>query len=351
MTKGVIKAGSNKRKAGPKVSKQLRLKIQKVLEPTMVQGKFTEVGYYQHVLPADNRQDLQNIWNAVSYQTATESAGGGLFTPYDLINAASVMWNGATNVTALRNVSGLGFFNFQGLRLYVKNSYAQITLVNNTQVTKIVKIHNFAPKQLTTDGALKSIQAALTTMAAGYTQTGGGTVGVISNWNGLSTALHMNPSDILGWKKVFSDDVMEVRLEPGQTYVFNIAGPANTEIKFEKLMQNGTLGLARFTRFPVMQFYNEMQCTDTNVVGRFVSGTVGYGILSETKVVYELCMPEQAGFKYPTSLAAPVPGAPQPLSERTRKSYYFNYATTKSGNVTRVDDQQPATIETNPGTH
>jgi len=99
------------------------------------------------------------------------------------------------------------------------------------------------------------------------------------------------------------------------------------------------------SRFVFMTYYPVVNITSLLSIGRYTNETGGnpYGLICESENYFKLGMPEQAGFVYP---ASKTEGTQQLLTNRIDKYFIKNWAGTQSGLVVNIDDQQPATEET-----
>lgn len=326
-----------------KLRKDVKMAIKKIVRGQEIRGTYIKtLGNYQWYggsttatgasgLSFDNKQKVEYLRVADA------------FGPSAILDAASILWNNkAPAATGQADVS-TGVFDALNTKVYARNVYQKITFKSNSKRTYHYKMYICSPKK--SDAYLEPRGDWDTGM---YAQREAG-VANDSGPNVLSInleTLHASPALVQQFNKNWSYEVVKFKLEPGETYNHYVQGPKEQMIDFAKYYEGSTyLGVQKFSKFIFCVYYGDMISTTTGAVGHYedigdISADAfdGKGILITQKIVMDLTMPEQAGFKYN---AATTQNSVQNSTQRRYAYAHTVFMDAKSGTPVRVDEEDP----------
>lgn len=408
------KAGKPKGSKKPvRVSKRLRKKIKEVVKEQKVYGEYRSniigtigasittaqpgayslgsMSYTPAYFPLDSNTNGNNYshWaclmqdlNSVVNTSLVAKDSLVFFTPLQIKNAASVLWNNKTNTSRADAFSESGNITTRissnapdlthpaNLVVDVINSFAKFTFKNNSSRAVTLKIKHCVPK---TKVALSS---PLNAYIDGVT-TDISTNGPIQHYPNSAAETIVSP--IVEWKKVpsfnsmYRYETVDILIKPGETCQHSLQGPKNFVIDYSKMFVNAqdTTGyLARGSVAVVISVLPDLVTSDfdssnikqwsshfINVHGTTgtetaLRGKVTCPIAVEIEEVYKLRMPEPVGAQI-NGLAA---GNMQIMTHRRPRKAFFNFgsfAYTEStlGKYGVRDEEMPTSTvgnETNP---
>jgi len=342
----ITKSHVRKKKRPIKVSKSLRDKIHKVVDSKDYLGKHREIGYgiMQWQTQFSNKQNVLDITHF------RLNAADPLFSIQKIVDAASVLWN----QKAMAIDKGIVSNNFDRntLKVRVINSYCQYTFRNNSQREVFLKLMECRPRNRSVLGDPQGVWVA--TLAANSTGPGIAGLGFGSNQNSITqNEIYTNPNMLPAWRALFKYVEFQVIIPPGGMYQHVVQGPKNQVFDCAKFF-NGNLQLNIHPEacWLLAAYWPDLLTTSGNNYGRFIKNPANLqGIVYESLCHYNLAIPEQAGFT-PRLGALPPSGTAQTLTERQWSYAFKTYpssATLVDGETLwRVDDDQPATVETTP---
>lgn len=327
------------------VSNKLRAKIKKVAGAT---NKY--YGWYKEIQQAPITQPVDNnlVWKELCPYTSDNVSSA--FSPVDILNAASVLWNTKIPTTANKLLNDTDNFKSDNFKVRVMDSNQRTIITNNTSHQVVLKLYDLSPKSTTAAqntgfgwNPLSFIDQALIQMAPSGAP---GSAGTISNSNPLTVIKEtqgFNPTMIPQFKALYSIDQTRVILEPGKSYVHVLQGPKDKIYDFSKYYQSGVFNnQQKFVKHTIYSVSVEVVGTSTGALGRFVdlAANSGYGILTETTTFTKLELPEQAGFVMPTAL--PVAGKSQYLGNRKNSFAIKHWTVGQTGTVVAVGNETEA---------
>lgn len=323
-------SGRTKSKQSVRVTSEFRKKVKKAMEAAAIKGRYIEIDY-----------DMMRFVNSDNQQ-ATKLMGES-FTPQQVLDAASVLWNDKP-FTMNKIFTNPKNFTYNTVKIHVEDSYRVYELRNNSRRTFVVKLFNCKSK-------IKDQQSS-------PVLTWGDSLAVENNDIGANvrgantTTLYNDPRFLNNWNNQWSANVTTVTLDPGQTYKYFVQGPKNHLYDFTKYVKDSVpqifTNLTKESRFNFAIYYPDVVSTDLATAGRFTDpgpGTnISDGITFESKSVFKLRMPEQAGFVYPSTTG--VGGEPQSMGLRRYSFAIYQRGQAQAGLVNRIDDENPTVIET-----
>lgn len=320
-----------KKKPRVKVSKALRLKVNKVIDGEEPVGTFYTITHDLITRPNDNEQDLVAVGNR------SLAAPGLFFDPLSVLHAASVLWNGkAWQPTYLWNSSLM--FDSQNSSIIVEDSYAMLEFKNNTQRTMSISLYCCAPKTLdTTEPNAFWAQCLTREVAAG-----------INLGPATTQSLGQTPYMCKEFMNSFRVETTSIVLEPGQTINHKVQGPQEKLYTYEKFGGGALLkNRQKFTRSLFAVIKDDLIMDNSNHIGRARGSTVltakdwcGY----ECKTYYKLRMPKKAGFK---NGAAFLVNSPIELTLRHNVKFAKTWGMDAFNGLEarRVDEENPRDVE------
>lgn len=378
------------KKKNVKVSTKLREKIKKVIEEKKAPGTYikTTIGtvgstasnsttadsYTGTVNGVANQIRVIPIFNNVNtvggnqvtwWQSLNAHTGGNtmvdgydmiFFTPYKILDAASILWNRKPMAQDATITAGNFSTQMESANLnpratplrsniHIRNAYVTFEIKNNSQRPMTLLIRNCVPKvKFVQNGPLQAFQSGVyRDLAVPSGDTNGPLVpyGASSNTN-LSQYFNdpnLPWSLIDNYKRNWKHETMTLYINPGETCRHSIQGPKNMTVNFNDLIKDGAYNIDTFYKktsaavvigvLPDLEFATVVAGDRVNMSGRWIHTTdtnldkrVVYPISIEMKEHFELSMPEQTGFVYPTDQGA---GVTQQLQLRMKKyASYFN---------------------------
>lgn len=297
--------------------------------------------------------------------------------PEVLLHAASVLFNGKADSQSSREIgvtTNIGMDNAPGTgiipvtspiagkqylgcsaKFNVINSYEKYHMKNNTQQTLKVRAYTCQIKNVQSNVSTTVIDPNGATTANQVTMDQTPTVGwtnSLATQTGKNVAgadiyrIGMRPESDPLWKKNWSFEVTEVILDPGQSHSFNIQGPKNMTLDYQKFYKEQQFQsiqkFSRYTFFLVESDLIQGSSTDFGLVGRFKLAGTGC-LLLERKLHISLTVPESTGMRLRVN-ATGIEGNVE-LNYRQARFAHYVYAPATPNALQRIDEQQPATIE------
>lgn len=328
------------------VSPLLKKKIRQVIESPEYYGWFKQIQQHPIRQPADN--DM--VW--FHLQPYTADAISAAFSPVDVLNAASILWNTKIPLTPNVTLTDADNFRYENFKVRVMESQQVTRFVNNTSHVLIIRIYDLSPKHATTAQTsgfgwdpIAFMAATLTDMSP---QGAAGGADSVSNANPLSVAITtqgFTPTMLPAFKSMYSIDQSYVRLEPGKAYTHTLQGPKNLKYDYSKFIQSGVfVNQQKFNKHSIFSMTVELVGTQAHQAGRYVDLTpgTGYGLLLETTTFYKLAIPEQAGFVAPAT--AVTAGKSQYLGNKKNSFAIKHWTVAQAGTVVNVGDEAEAAI-------
>lgn len=312
----VVRRSRVKRKKKVKVSRKLRDKIKKVVSGTKPKGLFQETAYDEMRLFAteDNKQMVNQI------SGFTGGAFDPLFSPARVMDAASVLWNEKDQLRTGKTIMDLENFDRNKFKVKVIKQSVTYTIKNNTQRVMTLKLIECEAKN---NQILLDAQS-LWNQEMGFEATLDGPNQSVATL----TEMHVHPSILPQFSKMYKTNTSTFVLEPGQTIIHKVHGPSDTIYDYMKFWSASTYQpIMKGSKFVIAVYYVDMVTQTTTglspdtVQGRYMNinptNDLKYAMLCESVHRFELEMPEQTG------LIGPVAVAPDatPLDQRQ-----FSYA-------------------------
>lgn len=287
------------RKRNVKVSKQLRKKVQKVIDGGAFKGTYhtsrfgtigittsgtatvnlglvdeleTMGGYTQQLAFQRHQLDVDGntrFWFAHALQSTNTSGTAGLvqgsewqfFSPLKIVDAASVLWNGKRpNENYASQVGNLNTVHVEatgspvvgtntnpqikGLKIHIDNSYVKFTIKNNSQRAMSICVYNCVPKvKFPIATALQAFQQAVIREADGSNSAFMSAVTVNHSTTEQEQALFANPAVEPNMFKSFSTsykyEKVIIKIAPGETCTHSVQGPKSYTLDYAKLYNSG----------------------------------------------------------------------------------------------------------------
>lgn len=224
-----------------RVSPKFRKQVVKALEPSKFYGKYHEMGAGYYTFPI-SLGGGQYVFRPGHYSGLDQY----LFNPMRVWHAANVLWNSKpeseqaqyTNyIPALQS----NYYNLDNFKINVKNSYTTYHIKNNSKRTWILTLYECAPKHNMSHLIEKDVYSQwLDSMSfdQGVPLTATGEIinpTFIRNVNACTPAtLGVTPGVTPQLNTKWSFEKHDIILDPGQTYVHYVQGPADTIYDFAK---------------------------------------------------------------------------------------------------------------------
>lgn len=357
----------SKRNTGKKikVSSSLRKKIGKVIEEKKVHGSWTQISYGYVDRPTANAQQCESMQFETTKQ---DHSGGWSFGIEDFLHAASVLFNNKTDSQGARGWADLGNLGITSTgegnpaekrsygcnaKFTVQKSYVTYLLKNNTQSAMTITAWIVAPKTSSV-----FYQSATNDSGGVATAQYMGLYDPVSSWAdilGTDTGRNISNSDIfrLGmkptfspeWKKAWSSETVDIVLEPGQSHLFNVAGPSQHQMDYTKFFRNNLMHtVQKFSRYVFFTLKTDLlggagTDADQKKTGRFKIDAPGKLCIERT-FKCKISIPESTGTI--TGGAFSGNAAIENVLRRTAYCYYvYNHLT--PADISRIDEVQPAT--------
>lgn len=317
-----------------KVSKTFKLKVEKVNAGDSYKGFLQNTSYGSSQFSITDGQ--------CCFEFGAEGTNGYYFSPAQILNAASILWNGKSVpvVNPAPNIADAGNFNPTTFKCFIKKTWATTVFKNNSQRRIYMKIyhsksHSDQNQIAPLDDWIQSL-SFLTVAAPSVTFSS----------NPLSTTpftLHADPRSVDQWKRQWSTECTKVVLEPGQTYDDVISGPSNVMMDLAKFYVSSIYTqINKQCRFSMVAWHYDVCGSLLGGAGRIApaSGETGVpGLVWETNAYYNLELPSVAGFVTP--IAAAPPTTAQPLTERRTSYSVYNYGSGAVGAAVDVNIENP----------
>lgn len=346
----------NKGNKKVRVSRRLRQKITKVIQGKEPRGfcQFMSGG----LLNGTTNDNQQNSGTITSGYT-TDNIGGLLFTPTQVNNVASILWNQklvstvgnkpATAITFNDNEN----FPFSGTQINVIKQWATVKMRNNGQRTLYVNVYAFESKvnRTASSASQEWLNALLEDNAS--------SINILnSTINNLYVTPYLCKSLLANWKI----ETTKIIIKPGEEYVYTVQGPAK-KYDYRKFW-NGTTAWT-MPKGSVQLVYTVRQdlAGSLGVSGAGVSygrlvgpQDAGYGLIYELNEYYSLELPEQAGIQWNTtgsgnagSSSLPATGYGTYLGNKRDAYCIYDFRSgSHQGNVVHMDIEDPTNIENQP---
>jgi len=205
------------------VSKSLQRKVEKVIQHSKVYGKYTYI--------ADVQLRQQNHDLYAFYTGDRNGQFFDLFTPYQFLDAASVLFSGK----AINLNSGITAGNLNDdQKLSIQNSYVDIDFKSTSSHVVNLEIYECSPKVNTDKRPHTHVEESYNTYDAVINNGA-------TNYALNPLQLGTSPSD---WVQLFDHyhvKTHHVKLQPGMSTKLFIQGPKSKFIDLTKFNNNGTL--------------------------------------------------------------------------------------------------------------
>ena len=328
-----------------KISKTLRKKINKVISGKTYHGYYQRIFSNTMVKPSDNYQSAGMIIGGT-----TDNLPGAFFTPTQVLDAASVLWNHKTAASNILFNDGPsagagGNLSYEATKVNVIKQWMTIKFRNDDQHNYYITLYACKLKSKT---KVVTAKDALTIWTDNLT---------LENTSGINATsvngatLYANPYMCKGFMDLFSVETTKIELQPGEEYVYHLSG-ASKIYDFRKLYGGDINQNYVQTKDEVQVFYTAM--THLNVSangpgGRYapaaVSTTVG-AVVYEINEYYKLECPENVGTKFTNAgdiATAQVPADARNMYLHDKRDAYgiYNGMQAKSGAVVNVIIENP----------
>lgn len=357
--KGNVSKGNRKKTV--KVSRSLRKKIGKVIEQKKIHGNWTELRYGYLVGGSGNQSvgvpvipdQFNNDWS---------------FLPEEFLHCASVLFNGKVESPNNRGIVDYGNLGITSggeaapfnkdtygctAKFHVVRSKISYHLKNNTQTTMIIRAYTVAPKKAgyygndlsVPNGSFQSSQFQNLNPIYNWSQSLATKTGT-NVINASVNTIGLYPEHDPRWTALYKYEVCDIVMDPGQSTTFDVAGPSDLELDFQKMYQNQAfIQLQKFCRGTFFIIKHDLvQGVGDNftTIGRFKSGSTGT-LIMEKKFTCKISVPESTGVKVEN-----VGTAVNNIELNNRKPVFFfkQYGPNTvplPSQVTRIDEEQPAT--------
>lgn len=346
----------NKGSKKVRVSRHLRQKITKVIQGKEPRGFCQFI--YGSLLNTPTTDNAQNSGTILGGYT-TDGVGGLLFTPTQVNNVASILWNRKL-VSTVGNVPGTAItfndnenFPFSGTQITVIKQWATVKMRNNGQRTLYINVYAFESKvNRTASGASQEWLNALS-------EDNASSINILnSSINSLYVTPYFSKSLNANWKI----ECTKIIIKPGEEYVYTIQGPAK-KYDYRKFW-NGTTawtmpkGSVQLVYTTHVDLAGSLGNAGAGIeYGRLVGAqTAGYGLVYEMNEYYQLELPEQAGIQWNTtgsgnagSSSLPATGYGTYLGNKRDAYCIYDFRpTTHQGNVVHMEIEDPTNIENQP---
>lgn len=306
-----------------KVSRKLRKKVQKVINSNNPDGYYHEVSGSSVACIANGQQVFH------PNQQLSEGQPGWHFTPTQVLDAASILWNGKTPLIN-KSTADPGNMSTETLQVLCKNSWYVCRMKNNSQHTLTVKPVVCRPKKVVTDNAVTSWTAELLNQATNPT-------GENPRAN-VITDLYQHPKFCSGMNRFWSFTTSKIVLEPGQEYTFTVQGPQDRMYKMASCYDANLYKNNQTYAANIFYLVNGDLQSDSALLPQRSANTGAGALLMENSHHYTLEMPEQTGWHE----VGPLPNVV--TNDLRRKAVVFHNFMTTGGTATQIDEDNPATI-------
>lgn len=273
-----------------------------------------------------------------------DGAAGALFSPTQVLDAASVLWNSKPSGQTLA-FSDIANFPLNA-KIKVLKSWATVEYINHGQRTYYITLYDCKPKNKTTSGS--PYQDWINALSADANNTKGINIG-----NVAVTTLGCYPQISKAWVNNWTASETKIVLEPGQSFTAHIPGPKMQEYVYQKYLSSPGGSYANnqplVTRYLMHKIVTDL--LGIKQAGGAISssrqGTTsaqGNQVHVEVKEFYTLECPDSAGWL--SGGVAPAAGA-VPLFEK-RDAYAianFEYVPVVADTPYRTETEIPTTLE------
>jgi len=345
------KTGGNKRQKVAKLKPDVKRAIKKLLMPGAITGRF-------------HKKVVSRLWFG-----GTSSFGGSFdnkqkveylsvpfaFSPASIMEAASILWNNKPAPGSSIPVYDIATdFTKEGFRVGVIDSSCVVTLRNNSKRAYKMRLFNSQPKKCTDIEPLGDLSGQLAELDEGTNpQNSGGNVFSVNR-----EKLGLHPNLVPGFTRNWQSEIVELILQPGQTYVWTVQGPRNLEVDFNKFLNGGNyIEQQKFMRYMWVIYHTDLISTigsggSEGQPGYFAEvGDInatqydGHGVSVDQTFHYHMKMPEQAGFQFTTTAVGAT--QEQRLNKRRQALAYLDYIPGPVGAIVRVDDEAGGALSQN----
>lgn len=317
------------RKKDVKVSRNFKLKVNKALETKWLTGTFRS-----NQIESWNVGTLGGRQTVERYPNNGLSRAGYLFSAERVLHVASRCFNGKA---AAQNplITDAGMFEVTSTKVEVLKQYWKFKLRNNSQRTMFLKFYQCVPK------TYQVVMDPPTAWLEGVNQ--GISDGSIKGMLALTNTIYTTPNVSAQFKEHFKTSVVEITMEPGQSYEYVAEGPAKLyemEKFYSRLVYNfvnkgdvinmgvGYLDLAYGNSGIIANKHGHVE----------ESGDSSDRLIIESSYFCKVRMPEPTGF----TQVVPTPGAIKTNDQRKEVYVYDEFLTELAyGEPDRVDPIDP----------
>lgn len=291
-----------------RITRKFRAKVNKALEPSMCFGKYMETttGQFGFGLTLGNQQSSDRFTPSQG-----NACGSVVFSPVQVLDVASVLFNGKTATKATKatitggNQTDFGnnTFDPRTVKVTVKNQYYSFVLRNNTKRTWIIQMYECSPKMKQSiiddgDGLTQWVNVLQNTVgnAQNVTQKNINLAGATAN------TLYSQPMDNPLFLKYWNIEKHDIVLDPGQTYDHFMQGPSGVYdfAKFWKPDNDGAANIffniqPKFTRHVFFTARLDLVTSEEGNCGRWGIAAADEKLLLESKYYYNIGLPSQTG--------------------------------------------------------
>jgi len=262
---------SFKKKPYVKVTRKFREKVKKSLMPAKVTGRWREISYSTTAkMPAAfaNNQNMFGIG-----QNCGTAISTAFFTPAEVLDCASVLFNNKTPSQTKATASGLNTdfgtntLDARTVKIEVLSSSASIVIKNNTSRTVIMQLYECSPKVRQNFMEFPEADVQWRSAMTNEATTTTGMTSAINLGGADPNTLYATPFDSKPFMQVFNVERHDITMDAGQSYDHFLRGPSGV-YDFAKYWRNDTTGAAD-------QFYNHIPSKT-----RFVFVTYRYDLVS-----------------------------------------------------------------------
>lgn len=311
-----------KKKRKMKVSRTFKKKVKIATKNYFPSGFYQEITNGKFTFNADQ----QVVYNCPPTPSATRTGNtsdgiaGNHFTPTQILDAASILWNGKTP-NQVKAITDSNNFSPETAKIEIKNCFSMIKIKNNTQRLANLTMVIGDPKKTLSTG--QSFLDTWVNQLVSDSTAGPSGMNVLDNSvNTLYNSPGLNP----GVRAQYKISRTKIKLEPGQEFNFKMQGPQNETLRMEHFYRGGTYQnqSSKYTRQLMIIAYPDMLgCNDSTVHRTASATTTNPGILVECSQYYNLTMPDTTGWDNTVGvLPAAVP------LEMRRGAYAINNFTT-----------------------
>lgn len=336
-----------------RVTPKFRKQVVKALEPSKFYGKYHEMGagYYTFPIALGGGQ---YVFRPGHYSGLDQY----LFNPMRVWHAANVLWNSKAESEQAQYTNYIpdfqsNFYNLDNTKIHVKNSYAIYHVKNNSKRTWILTLYECAPKRnmshlIEKDAYSQWIDSMQ--FDRGVPLTADGEVvnpTYIRNVNACTpNTLGVTPGVTPQLNTKWAFEKHEIVLDPGQTYVHYVQGPADTiydYAKFRSQISNVTtdkenmfmdIQKNKTRQVLIVAKMDLVRNTETAVRAGIAEGDA-QNLLIEYKNYFHLECPEQTGGRFDSTAG----NKNFSLGKQRTTYYYKNWATGTTAPLVRIDEE------------